>query len=146
MVELVFACCQFCPKQNLIEEVLKLEQTMDIKTLAKSIFEFSNKQTYTCLLTLFNMSTKYLNRTGKFPDSEMPMFNETELTAFFLIKMAEDNNLNMVDILNWTADNGKTLFSFAARYYESLAKELLKKNVVVTTVDNLFRIPSFRVS
>ena len=115
-------------------------------TLAKSIFEFSDKEKYTCLTILFDMIVWYQNKTGKYPDSSIPMFTEIESSAFYLIKMAEDNNLNMDDVLNHTAENGKTLFWKAAYYSEALASELLKRNVVVTTVDNLFRIPEFRVS
>ena len=89
---------------------------------------------------------KYMNDTIKFPDSSMPMFVEIESTARYLIKMAEDNNLNMDVILNHTTDNGQTLFLKAAAYTESLASELIKKNVVVTTVNYLFEIPSFGVS
>ena len=119
---------------------------MDMATLAKSIFESANKNGYNCLMILFDLNGWYKNKTSKFPDSSMAMFNEIESTALFLIKMAEDNNLNMDAILNWTADDGETLFSNAAYFSESLANELLKNNdVVVTTVDELFRVPSFRV-
>ena len=119
---------------------------MDTAKLAKSILEFANNVGFSCLVILFDMMTGYHNQTGKYPDSNLPMFGEIESTAFFLIQMAEDNNLKMDDILNRTADNGKTLFCLAAFYSELLASELLKKNVVVTTVDNLFQIPDFRVS
>ena len=97
-------------------------------------------------MILFDMMVKYYIQTLKFPDSNLPMFDEIESSAFYLIKIAEDNNLKMDDILNRTADNGKTLFCLAAFYSELLASELLKKNVVLTTVDNLFQIPDFRVS
>ena len=118
---------------------------MDLATLAKSIFEFANK--YNCLLAVFDMVSGYNVKTGKLPDSSMPMLTEIESTVRYLLKLAEDNNLNMDKIINWTGDDGRTLFSNAACYSESLASELLKKNVVVvTTVDNLFRIPRFRVS
>ena len=119
---------------------------MDMTTLAKSIFEFANKDKYNCLMILFDMMAGYKSKTGKLPDSTMPMFTEIETSAFHLIKMAEDNNLNMDDVLNHTADNGRTLFYQAAVFSESVAIELLKRNVVVTKVDNLFSIPSFRVS
>ena len=146
VAQFVFACCWHFPKMSLIEDIIKLEKKMDTATLAKSIFELVNNEGYTCLLVLFNMMAGYHNQTGKLPDSNLPMFTEIESTTFYLIKMAEDNNLKMDNILNWTTNNGKTLFWLAALFSESLASELLKKNVVVTTVDNLFRIPSFRVS
>ena len=92
------------------------------------------------------MMTRYMNRVA-YPDSSMPMFTEIESTVRYLLKLAEDNNLDMDKIINWTGNDGDTLFSNAACYSESLVSELLKTNfVVVTTVDNLFTIPSFRVS
>ena len=97
-------------------------------------------------MVLFDIMSCYKIKTGKYPNRWMPMFVEIESTAMYLIEVAEDNNLNMVGILNWVAEDGKTLFWKAAIYSESLAKDLLKRNVVVTTVDDLFRIPSFQVS
>ena len=144
--QLVFACCQHCPKKSFIEAIIKLGNTMDMATLAKSIFEFANKNGNNCLTILFDMMTLYFNRARKFPDSSMPMFVEIESTARYLIKLAEDNNLNMDDVLNHTANDGTTLFEQAAMYSESLANELMKKKVVVTTVNDLFEIPRFRVS
>ena len=76
----------------------------------------------------------------------MPMFNEIESTIFYLIRLAEDNKLNMDKILNSMTENGKTLFWYAANNSESLALELLKRNVDVKTVDHLFKTPSFYVS
>ena len=119
---------------------------MDMATLAKSIFNHSSKVGSNYLLALFEMMSWYKIKTGKFPDSNLPMFHEIEATSLYLIKMAEDNKLNMKLILNWTGNNGLTLFSKAALYSESLATELLKRNVVVKTLDNLFQIPAFRVS
>ena len=146
VAQLVFACCQQCPKKTFIEEIVKLEKTMDMTALAKSIFEFADNQRYTCLLALFDMMNIYQNETGKYPDRSMPMFNEIESTALYLIETAENNKLNMDTILNWTTEDGRTLILNASLYSESLASELLKKNIVVTTVDNLFQIPHFQVS
>ena len=112
----------------------------------KSVFEFADEDRYTCLMILFDMMSIYRNKIGIAPDSNLSMFDEIESSAFYLIKMAEEKKLNMANILNCTADDGTTVFSRAAFYSEPLAIELLKKNVVVTTVDNLFMIPSFRVS
>ena len=97
-------------------------------------------------MILFDMMSWYQIKTGKYPDSSMPMFVEIEATALYLIKMAEDNNIDLDRILNSTSGNGKTVFWLAAYNSESLARELLKRKVVVKTVDNLFRIPIFRVS
>ena len=143
--QLVFACCQFCPNKSFIEYILELEKTMSMTELVKTVLDY-NVNGYTCLLVLFDMMIGYNNQTGNLPGSSLPMFLEIETTAFYLIKLAEDNKLPMDDILNWTADNGLTLFQRAAWFSESLASELLKKDVIVTTVDILFQTPSFRVS
>ena len=92
------------------------------------------------------MMTGYQSETGKFPDSSMPMFNEIESTFFYLIKVAEDNKLNMNKILNYVTESGRTLFAHAAKFSESLALELLTRNVDVKTVDQMFQTPVFKVS
>ena len=92
------------------------------------------------------MMAAYCSQARKFPDSSMPMFNEIQSIALSLIKMAEDNKLNMNDILNWAANDGQTLFWNATMFSELLANELLKRNVAVKRVDYLFQVPSFRVS
>ena len=119
---------------------------MNMPKLVESIFNYKSKNGTNCLIISFEMMAKYHNKTGKLPDSSMPMFNEIESTILYLIKLAEDNKLNMDKILNWVNKIGKTLFWNAAYYSESLALELLKRNVDVKTVDHLFRTPSFRVS
>ena len=118
---------------------------MSTPRLVESVFEY-NVDGFNCLLILFDMMVGYNNQTGNLPDSSLPMFTEIESTAFYLIELAGKNKLIMSDILNWTADNGLTLFQRAAWFSELLARELLKKNVIVTTVDNTFQTPSFRVS
>ena len=119
---------------------------MDMQTLAKSIFELANIERFNCLLILFDMMSRHKIKTGKYPHSSMPMFNEIESTTLYLMKVAEDNKLNMDNILNWTADNGTTLLWLTSMYSESLASKLMEMNVTVTTVDSLFQIPTFRVS
>ena len=146
VAELVFACCRFCPKKQIIESIITIEKTTNKQKLVESIFDYKSKDGYNCMIVSFDMMARYTNETGNLPDSSMPMFNEIESTLFYLIKLADDNKLNMDKILNWTGDNGRTLFSNAAFYSESLATELLKRNVDVKTVDDLFQTPSFRVS
>ena len=119
---------------------------MEMAELAKLLFTFADTKGNNCLLAVFNMLEGYYFEPGNCPDSNLPFFNEIESTVFFLIKWAEDNNLNMDAILNWTSKNGKTLFWFATLFSEQLALNLLKRNVNVKTVDDLFSIPTFRVS
>ena len=119
---------------------------MDITALAKSIFEFADNEGFNCLMILFDMMKRYAIKTSEYPDSNLALFGEIESTALYLIKVAEDNKLNMNDTLNSTTNLGQTLFHNAALYSELLASYLLKRNVVITTVDQLFQIPSFRVS
>ena len=76
----------------------------------------------------------------------MEMFNEIESTILYLIKLAEENKLNLKNILNWVAEDGQTLFWNAALYSEPLTLELLSRNVDVKTVDYLFQTVSFKVS
>ena len=87
------------------------------------------------MINSFDMIVKYQNETGNDPDSSMEMFNEIESTILYLIKLAGDNELNFENILNWVGWDGQTLFWNAANNSESLALELLAKNVDVKTVD-----------
>ena len=133
------------PKQ-FIEGIVKLEKTMNMSNLVESIFDYKNKNGLNCIIASIDMIGWYKIKTGNFPDSSMPMFNETESTVLFLIKLAEDNKLNINNILNWVPDNGQTLFWKAAFFTESLALKLLSRNVDVKTVDHKFETVSFRVS
>ena len=119
---------------------------MDMIELIESIFRYTNEEGWTSLMDLFELANEYNIQPDNNFDSAMPMMNEIESSAFYLLKLAEENNLNMDHILNQTADNGRTFFFLATVYSETLASELLKKNVVVTTVDTQFQILSFRVS
>ena len=119
---------------------------MNVSTLTETIFDFKDDTGHNCIMTSFEMMLCYENTTKKFTNSTMPMFCEIETTILYLIKLAEDNALNVHQILNWTTENGATLFFGATWYSESLAKELLKYNVDVKTVNNQFLTPSFRVS
>ena len=144
--ELVFTCCNFCPKKQFIEGIINLEKTIEISELVESIFDFKNEYGYNCMIVSFNMMEWHKNETGNVPDSSLEMFNEIESTVLYFIKLAVDNNLNLDKILNWVTENGETLFFRASFYSESLALELLSRNVDVKTVDNLFITPLFQVS
>ena len=119
---------------------------MNMQKLAESIFSYKDKNGANCLIFSFDMIAKYQNETRSLPDSSMPMFNEIESTIFYLIKLADDNNLNLDKILNSLTEDGVTLFWNATLYSESLALELLSRNVDVKIVNHLFQTTSFRVS
>ena len=131
-------------KEAFIEGIIKLEKTLTIKKLVESTLNFKNKDGYNCLIVSFSLMTSYQNETRKIPTSSMPMFDEIESTIFYLIKLADDNKLSMNKILN--SVTGQSLFWNASFFYESLALELLTRNVDVKTVDYLFQTVSFRVS
>ena len=95
----------------------------------------------------FDMMTQYKNRNNEnFPSASTGLFSEIEATIEYLIRLGDQYNLNMDEILNHKAKDGKTLFYKAAIYSEKLAKILIQRNVKVNTVDDKFMIPIFRVS
>ena len=98
------------------------------------------------MISAFDTMGGYMAETGNEPDSSMPLFNEIESTIFYLIKLTDDNKLNVRNVLNWVTDDGSTLFARAAVFSESLALELLSRNVDVKTVDHLFQTVPFKVS
>ena len=90
--------------------------------------------------------THYVDENdGNYPDSSTGLFREIEATVEYLIQLADQNNLNMTQILNHKAKDGTTLFDQAAYYSEKLAKILIQRNVKVNTVDQKFETPIFRV-
>ena len=119
---------------------------MNISKSVEAIFNYKSNNGTNCLTISFSMNGLYQNQTGKRPDSSLPLFNETETTILYLIKLAEENKLKMNKILNSVNENGMTLFASAALYSESIARELLTRNVDVKTIDGLFQTPGFRVS
>ena len=119
---------------------------MKMMKLLESIFNYKDIDGSNCLIDSFRMIGAYASETGNRPDSSLPMFNEIESTIFYLIKLAEDNNLNMDKILNSVTANGKTLFWHVAFFSEPLALELLSRKVDVKIVDHFFQTSSFRVS
>ena len=119
---------------------------MSMRKLVESIFDYKNNTGSNCMLISFQMMVKYCNETRKYPDSSMPMFNEIESSILYLIELAENNKLEMDKIVNFTSNIGDTLFQNATFYSESLAIELLNRNVDVRTLDYYFQIPTFKVS
>ena len=118
---------------------------MNMTELVETIFDYKSKNGYNCMMSPFEMIGYYHNETGNVPDSSMEMFNEIESTILYLIKLAEDNKLNLENIINWVTEDGQTLFWRASLNSESLALELLSRNVDVKTVDSLFQTVSFKV-
>ena len=92
------------------------------------------------------MSAYKHHNNDNYPDASTGLFSEIEATVEYLIRLGDQYNLNMDEILNHKAKNGTTLFYMAAYYSEKLAKILIQRNVKVNTVDSRFMIPTFRVS
>ena len=93
------------------------------------------------------MTATYRNRNNdNFPSASTGLFSEIEATVEYLIRLGDQYNLNMDKILNHKAKDGVTLFGVATYYSEKVANILIQRNVKVNTVDDMFMIPTFRVS
>ena len=91
--------------------------------------------------------TRYVNENNRnFPSASTGLFREIEATIEYLIRLGDQYNLNMDEILNHKTNDGHTLFWWAAYYSEKVAKILLQRNVKVNTVDHKFMTPPFKVS
>ena len=86
------------------------------------------------------------HNNDNYPDASTGLFREIEATIEYLIRLGDQYNLNMNEILNHKAKDGTTLFYQAAYYSEKMAKILIQRNVKVNTVDEKFMTPSFQVS
>ena len=104
-------------------------------TLAKSIFEFASKDNYTCLMILFDMMSIYRNKIGIAPDSNLPMFDEIESSAFYLIKMAEEKKLNMArrTANSWVVCDMSCQESVAMQVKLKMAKRATQSMVICKT-------------
>ena len=87
-----------------------------------------------------------LRNNQNFPSASTGLFREIEATIGYLIRLGDQYNLNMDEILNHKTKNGTTLFYKAAYYSEKIGKILIQRNVKVNTVDHKFMTTSFRVS
>ena len=70
----------------------------------KSIFEFTDKDGYNCLMQTFQPMWRYYNETDDYPTISTGMFSEIETTVLFLIEEGEKSG--------WTVENG--VFTFNA--------------------------------
>ena len=99
------------------------------------------------MIAAFDLTATYRNRNNdNFPSASTGLFREIEATVEYLIRLGDQYNLNMDEILNHKTKDGITFFWQAAYYSEKLAKILIQRNVKVNTVDQKFLTPSFRVS
>ena len=144
IAEIVFAICAFYPKKEIIELVLETTNEKDKTALISSIFEYENYTGHNCLLVALNFVMKCNDGNVLYPES--PVIKDTEATVRHLIRLGDDKNLKMMDILNHTRKDGVTLFHLSSVFIPSLANTLLERKVNVKTVDRIFITLSFKVS
>ena len=89
------------------------------------------------------MATVYSNKTKAVATG--PMLREIEESCAYLIDLAKSFNLDLKNILNHTSKNGETLFSKASIYSETITRRLLDENVHVSSINDMFVTPYFRV-
>ena len=115
-----------------------------MKTLIQSILKFKVEGS-NCLHALFGATKSYLEENHHFADSSIEMFTEIESLFIHLLQLAEQNNLDMDNIINYADDSGDSLFRLAATYSEKISLELISRKVKVNRIDNEFVTPSFKV-
>ena len=142
--ELIFACCKWFPVKAAIKSLIELvKENESEEKVARSVFEFKNQNGANCLTVIFDMATKYRNRTDGYPTG--PMLGEIEESCLFLIQLAKSAKLDLDKILNHTTKSGDTLFSDASVYSEKITAHLLTQNVQVNSINDLFVTPLFGV-
>ena len=140
IAQLVHSCCLFFPIKEALQKLIELGNEEAV--VAKSVLEFEDHTGYNCLISLFNMAAHYRNITYDFPpDSKL---HQIEEICFYLIGLGKSHNVDMKKILNHTANEGTTLFSYAASFSERLTKYLIEE-VKVNSIDFHFFTPIFRV-
>ena len=87
----------------------------------------------------------YLAETKKCPDSSIGLYNEIESLIVYLLRLAEENNVGLDRVINFTNEGGQSLFHLATLFSENISSELIKRNVRVNKIDNRFSTPWFIV-
>ena len=113
--------------------------------VVESVLKFQSQNGLNCLIGLFQMATEYrIENNSEYPSG--PMLSDIEGTCLFLVQKAKDFKLDLDKILNHTTEYGRTLFSQASIYSETITKHLLTgKYVRVNSIDLGFVTPYFRV-
>ena len=145
---MIFSCCTHYPHQNIIKELIKLNDTSETEQieLVQSIFSFEDQDS-NCLFVMFDMMRGYRNRTDDFPDSSIELFNEFESLFIYMLQLAEQNDIDMDRLINYTNEGGQSLFYWASRYSNKISIELINRNVKVNRMDHKNTAPDFfRVS
>ena len=153
--QLVFCCCQSYPYEEVIKELIKLSDATDMGQLVQSIFSYEHKGE-NCLFAAFQQKMnnfyttlqqfKKLKQLPKQPaNSSIEMFNAIESLLIYFLQLAEQNNLDMDQVINIRREGGDSLFQIACLLSEKVSIELIKRNVKVNTIDNIFNTPLFMV-
>ena len=124
--ELVYWCCYYNPKKEALQQLIELE-TESEERLVRSIFEFRSHQGINCLMSLFQMPTKYTLKSGKLPFGPLHMLQNIEDSFFHLISLAKSSGLDLEKLLNHTMKNGDTLIAYASIYCEKVTMYLREK-------------------
>ena len=78
-------------------------------------------------------------------DHNLPMVGHLESTFIYLLKLAEDNNLDMAKLINFSNEVGMSIFHRAAKWSISCTSELLKRNVNVNRITENFETAQLKV-
>ena len=62
-----------------------------------------------------------------------------------MLKLAEQNDVDIDPLVNNTDKTGKSFFYLATVHSEKISLELINRNVKVNRIDNKFNTPDFRV-
>ena len=116
--------------------------------------KFKDENNNNCLIaTLKMISYCFLSESSALnstftsnSSSDENLFRKMEETIIFLIEDCEKHGLSTDSILNHQNEIGETLFYYASMYSEKVSLFLLKRNVKINTVNQMFMTPSFRVN
>ena len=141
--ELVFSCCRLFPTKRSIQSLIELGEQSDEQVI-HSVFNLQDHEGFNCLTVLFQMATKYrIKNNFEYPFGQM--LDDIEESCLYLIQLAKSVKLDLDKILNHTTKNGDTLVLSASIFSERIMQQLLKENVRVNSINDVFLTPFFRV-
>ena len=115
------------------------------KEIIQSIFEYDHNGG-NCLFAAFGMMRDYLAETKQCPNSSIDMYNEIESLIIYFLRLAEQYNVDLEQVINYTNEGGQSIFHLAILFTEKVSSELIRRNVKVNKIDNRFSTPYFMVN
>ena len=145
--KIVFNFCKYAPLMKFVKMIMKCGKNQNMDQLVNDVLNYKNDDGFNCLMISTDLIVKYNNINGKDPDDTNEVKRQAGEVIHYLIELGLKHGVDMMNVLNATANGGETLFMIMTFHcYKKVAELLMNTGVLVNSIDQYFQIPSFRVS